>query len=198
MKDRMAVVIFLIALGLAGILLVKLAPRRVAPVASVEKGVAVVAAQTPQTTEVRSGDGSVSLIKTETQVEGAVNYTLRAKTTEGEKMVYERSMGLGESIVVPANSWSPDNKLFFVEEKTGGNVSYRVFKASGEAFSGGQKDLDISDYWMSSKQKNKINEVTGWASNDLLVVTTTREDGSVGASFWFVVSSHNFMQLRSF
>jgi|CXWL01.1.fsa_nt_gi hypothetical protein len=197
-KDKMVVAIFLVGVGVAAIFLTKLTMKKGEPmVAQTQSGV-VVAEASARVVEVKSGDGSMKLIASAKLAEGTENYTFKVSDSADatEEVVYTNAVGLGEAITVPANSWSPDNKLFFILEKSGGRNSYRVFRADGEAFKSGEKYLDINDYWSLSKRRYQIKEVTGWASPDLLIVLTVKEDGTAGPSFWFVVSSHSFMQLR--
>lgn len=197
-KDKMMVAIFLVGVGVAAIFLTGLTLKKGEPMVTQTQSGVVVAEAKERVVEVKSGDGSMKLIASARLALGAENYTLKVGRGEADpgEVVYTNAVGLGEAITVPANSWSPDNKLFFILEKSGGRDSYRVFREDGGTFKNGQKYLDINDYWTVSKQKYQIREITGWASTDLLVVMTTRDDGTAGPSFWFVVSSHSFMQLR--
>lgn len=198
-KDKMMVAVFLVVVGAMAVLMTKLTTKKGGPMTPQTQSGVIVAEAKERVVEVKSGDGSMKLIASARLAEGSENYTFKVsgggEDAEGE-VVYTNVVGLGEAITVPANSWSPDNKLFFILDRSWERNSYRVFRANGEVFKGGEKYLDINDYWSLSKRKYQIKEVTGWASGDLLVVLTVKEDGLAGPSFWFVVSSHSFMQLR--
>ncbi len=145
-----------------------------------------------------SGDGKVALTQTiKTQVGGNTNnlFTVTDKSNNNQTSLYEKTESYPNTLTIPANSWSSDNKQLFLIEK-GTETHYYVFKADNTNYSGDQKFLDIGSYWAKSKINYTIRNVTGWASGDLLYIYTSKADGSNGPQYWFVVSSRKFLQLR--
>lgn len=157
-----------------------------------------IAAELTKTLQVHSGDGKARLTGTSKRLaDASTSYTFQVS---GEKVdprvLFSKTLAEGGSIEVPANSWSPDNKQLFVQENIGGTTTYLVYHADGSKYKNGDDYLDVSSFWTKSKYRYSIKTITGWAGNDLLEFWTTKEDGSDGPSFWFVTSSHNFLQLR--
>lgn len=154
----------------------------------------VEASEPEQMVEVRSGDGKVSLIRKSLKLaDGSISYSFKVvnNTDNSEKELFSKTVSSGVAVEIPSNSWSPDNKQFFVEEKNGGELNYFVYKANGEKY----RDLDylnVNEYWAKSKNNYQIRAITGWEGNDLLSVKTVD-----GPSFWFVVSSRGFLRLRT-
>ena len=164
-----------------------------------EPGNTAVAAEPEKTLEVHSGDGKAKLLGTNKRLADATtNYVFRVVNEEDSpRKLFSKTLSLGGTIEVPANSWSPDNKQLFVQENNNGVTNYLVYKADGSKYKNGDDHLDVSAFWEKSKYKYTIKTATGWAGNDLLELLTTKEDGTAGPSFWFVTSSRNFLQLRS-
>ncbi len=71
-----------------------------------------------------------------------------------------------------------------------------MFKADGSSFDDGLKYLDVQQYWVSSKNAEVIERVSGWAGADLLVTYATNPDGSDSFAYWYVISSRRFMHVR--
>lgn len=150
-------------------------------------------------TSVDSGDGMMKIVMTVKKLNsGDSNYKLKVinNSTKSESNLYETILNSSRELKVPFNSWSPDNKQLFLIEENGNQIDYFVFRSDGSVYSDGRSYLDINAYWEKSNRNSKISDVTGWAGQDLLVVNTTKMDGSSGPAFWFVTSSRSFMQLR--
>ena len=150
-----------------------------------------------QITEKPSSDGTVKLIETSQKDDGGSKYvfTVTNVKTGINTTILETIVDQSTSFIIPDNAWSPDNKQFFLEKVSPAERVYLVFKADGTDYSNGQKFLDVNSYWSKTKYNLSIRTITGWGSHDLLVVYTLKEDGSNGASFWFVTGSRNFLQL---
>ena len=147
-----------------------------------------------------SGDGTVTLtIETNTSTTGINTNTFKVTKVQATpaQTIYEATSSSTIFYRIPDNTWSPDNKQFFVELITPDETKYLVYKADGTNYANGQKYLDIGDYWTKSKHTLKIRGVTGWASADLIIVYTAQDDNTPGPAFWFVTGSHNFLQLNS-
>ena len=147
--------------------------------------------------EVRSGDGKARLIRVVKEATGGeVNYSLKVISGGTERELFSKVVGPGASVDIPLNSWSPDNKQFFLQENDGQAMHYLVYREDGGKYRDGQEYLNINEDWLKSKNNYTIKEVTGWEGNDLLRVNTSNADGSRGPSFWFVISTRKFLQLR--
>lgn len=196
MVRKTAVFLTIPVLVLAAVTLFSLVPKKVGqgPQATLE-----VEAKEGWKKEVRSGDGLMKLLGTSRVLpDGRTEYEFQVVDAEGRGWtVLKKVAAAGGGMEIPFNSWSPDNKQFFVLENDGTRINYLVFKANGAAYSSGVGFLNVTEYWLTSKNDFAVRTISGWAGNDLLVVKTDNKDGSKGPSFWFVVSSHGFLRLRS-
>lgn len=115
--------------------------------------------------------------------------------TKEDQLLFEQTVSSPASYTAPFNSFSPDDLQLFIQITENNEPNYFVFNRDGSSFKDGQKYLNVRDYWNQGKGKYVMKEVSGWAGKDLLMVLTSKEDGSSGPSYWFVVSSRKFMQL---
>lgn len=151
-----------------------------------------------QSNEQFSGDASIKLTEKTNKINnGNTLYSFKVTNilTNTTQTIFTDTTDRSISYSIPGNTWSPDNKQFFLTKTTPMGQTFLVFKADNLNYANGQKFLDIADYWSKTKYSLKIVTATGWASNDLIILTTIQENGSVGPLFWFVVSSHSFLQL---
>ena len=121
------------------------------------------------------------------------------ETSEGSKKnsIFSKTVLAGTLMEVSPNAWSPDNKYFFITEKSSGSVNYFVFKASGESFSEGEQYIDVAPKFVAKNTGYTLSEITGWDSETLLHIYTKKEDESRGLSFWFEIPSKAIIQLAS-
>lgn len=112
-----------------------------------------------------------------------------------ELLIYSKTLKPGVTMSIPFNSWDPTDTYVFVEERIGGVPNYYVLKANGESFASGEKFIDVGAVWIDKKIGFTIRQATGWASGTLLVVYTSKEDGSRGPAFWFEIPSTAIIQL---
>ncbi len=162
---------------------------------------------TPQETNVHSGDGTVKLMmKTEKNRDGSNTYSFTAADISGNnpKPLLTKTVPSGATMIIPQNTWTPDNKLVFLQENdpataagTPSPLSIFVLKASSESFADNQPYLDVTSLWTQRNIHYTFKEATGWASPTLLIITTYKEDGTRGPSYWFDVPSKAFLQLAS-
>ncbi len=151
-----------------------------------------------QTNQMHSSDGTMTLkMKSEKRPQGLNVYTFFVLTnsTQMEKQLFSKTVAAGSSIILPANCWSPDNKAVFIKETGPGKLTFLVFKASGETFSGGETYYDIGSLFAQKLPKYILTDATGWASGTLVIIKTNTEDGTKGPSFWFDLTSQSFLQL---
>lgn len=138
---------------------------------------------TPVAREQVSPDGtrSVSLKTQGEQVEIRVN----------DQLIATKRVGKGEEYMAPFNTWSPDNKYFFLQEKMINGEEYLVMKATGE------ESLRVSELFAQAYPDNTIVFVTGWASPTLLILNA-KSDKESSMSFWFDVQTHKFIRLSTY
>lgn len=131
--------------------------------------------------------------------DGSTDYTISVTDGEGnsEQVLFREAAAAGERITIPFNTWSPDDKYFFIQEQTGTGKKVLVFKASGEAFSDQQFYLNATDIFANRKTGYTFDEATGWASNSLLLINTVADDDTKGPSYWFEVPSRAVIRLST-
>lgn len=152
-----------------------------------------------QTFERKSSDQTILFTETIKKLpNGYVQYTFEVpnKTSKTSQTVYDVTEDPTVSYLLPDNSWSPDNKQFFITKSTPWGLTYLIFKADGTNYSNGAKFHDIQALWSKTKYTSTIRTATGWGGNDLVILKTTQSDGTPGPDFWFVTSTHGFLQLR--
>jgi hypothetical protein len=143
--------------------------------------------------EVHSGDGTMTLIrKVELKSGQPQTYTFHVVHLTGadkkELPLFTRAAAAGPELSIPLNSWSPDNKYLYLQEKdTAGQFNYLVFKATGEPWADGEPYLDVRSYFTKKLPKSTLREATGWASPIFLNVVTNE-----GAAYWFDVTALAF------
>lgn len=123
--------------------------------------------------------------------------TVRDVATNAKHHIFTFITEEGIIMKIPFNSWSPDNQYFFLSKKEKSVTHYFVFMASGESIDTTHQYLDVSDLFTQAYPAISLNEVTGWASPTLLILTTKNSDGNEGQSFWFDVNSHSFIPLST-
>lgn len=80
-----------------------------------------------------------------------------------------------------------------------------VSKATGEKFIETLPDgstitkpfINVTDLYQEAEIPFEINDVTGWATPDLLIITTTTEQNDEGPSHWLDVPRQRFIRLST-
>ena len=154
--------------------------------------------EAPKLLKVSSGDGKMKLhMSSQASKEGTVSYVFTVENVEADKKwpLFEKTVLAEDSMEIPANSWSPDNKQLFIQSIEGGVVRYYVFKTDNSLYKDETQYLDVYASWIKGGYKGKIKTVSGWAGPDLLVVYSTLADGSKGPLFWYVTGTQKLMQV---
>lgn len=130
---------------------------------------------------------------------GSTYYTISVTDGQGndEQVLFREAVAAGGNMTIPYNTWSPDDKYFFILEQTKNVIKVLVFKASGEAFSDDQFYLDATDVFANRKTGYTFDEATGWASNSLLLINTVTTDDTKGPSYWLEVPSRAVIRLST-
>jgi len=134
----------------------------------------------------------------ERNADGSIKYVFSTPDKKSDSMItiYETTEYSNVQFSLPGNSWSPDNKQFFITKNTPEGDTHLVFKADGTGFKDGSHYYHVNDLWTNTKHTSKITSATGWGGNDLLILKTQLIDGTNGPDFWFVTSTKGFQQLR--
>lgn len=159
---------------------------------------------TPSQTQplaVHSGDGTAQLImRKANQKDGSILYSFFVANATGkiERTLFTKNIPALDTMMVPANTWSPDNKYVFLRENNSNSFNIFVFKTSGEAFANKEQYLDLTSLFEKRNLPYNVADVTGWDSETLLHVHTTfKEKNSRGPSYWFDVTDRAFLQLST-
>lgn len=113
------------------------------------------------------------------------------------KEIFAKTVDPSTVISIPYNTWSPNNKYFFLKETGPGGTSFFVLSASEDSSSQNEKTANITDLFTQKYPDLKIGDVTGWGGINLVVVNSLRNNESKGPSFWFEMPSHSFIQLST-
>lgn len=150
---------------------------------------------------VHSGDGKAQLIVRKTdQKDGSILYSFFTADGSGkiERTLFTKNIPPSETMIIPANTWSPDNKYVFLRENNSNSFKIFVFKASGEAFADKEQYLDLTSLFEKRDLPYAVADVTGWDSETLLHIHTAfKEKNSRGPSYWFDVTDRAFLQLAT-
>ena len=156
----------------------------------------------PQIASQISSDGTKQVImKTTYNKNNTQTYNFSTADGSGanEQAIISRVLDSTKTMTIPFNTWSPDNKYFFVQEqiKEGSASGIMAFKALGEPFNSGEKYFDVTDLFMKRNTGNNFSEATGWASETLIIINTTAPNNTKGPSYWFEVPSKAIIQLST-
>jgi len=149
----------------------------------------------------------VPKIETSSQIspDGTKTLTMAVTTNKDQSKTYAftpsiyptTTLSSPNSMSIPFNAWSPDNVYVFVEQKDASGSGALVMKADGQPFVGGEKYFDARALFIAKNTGNTYQETTGWASETLLIVNTTKPNGTKGPSYWFELPSRAIIQLSS-
>ena len=113
-------------------------------------------------------------------------------------MIFAKELNKSQDLLIPYNTWSPDNKYLFLKEITPTTNNYYVLTASGAPLKEGVKYVNIQELFSQKQPDYSITDVTGWADPNLIVVNTKSNKEGRLVSFWFEVSSQVFIQLSTY
>lgn len=145
-----------------------------------------------QNSEVRSLNGDNKLnMTTKLNADGTTQYIFLVTVPQGKTtQLFTKTVGKGEEMVPAHNSWSPNNKYVFIEDRRGSIIDYLLFKASGELFTNNQSYLNVTALFSEKVKNYNLKGVTGWDDPVLMHVQT---EG--GPPFWFDLTTQSFIQL---
>jgi hypothetical protein len=145
-------------------------------------------------TSVHSSNADKQLIlRTTPKPDGMTEYSYIVADISGanQRMLFDKTLGTGSSMSLPDNSWDPTDTYVFIGEKIGGIQNYYVMKSTGGSL------IDVGAVWKEKKVPLTIRTATGWASGTLLIIYTSKDDGTRGPAYWFEIPSTAILQLAS-
>lgn len=196
---------FLVAIPVAFILLLTINKDKYQPKLNIAQNMIIVqVAAEPQskisTSSQISPDGAKNLtMKVMKNSDGTKTYDFLVSDGNGsdEQLVFSKTLDSSASITIPFNTWSPDNKYFFIEENLNNNKSVYVFKSMGAEFAEGESYIDVTDIFMKKDTGNNFDLATGWASETLIIINTKKQNDTKGPSYWFEVPTKAVIQLST-
>ena len=111
--------------------------------------------------------------------------------------IYTHESDPSYQILIPYNTFSPDNKYIFLKIEDPERAQYIVVRTDGKNIRGEEKSVEITSLFYEKYEEFVITEVTGWGGYSLIVVNTNYKDGKIGPSFWFDQSNFSFIQLSN-
>jgi hypothetical protein len=147
-----------------------------------------------------SPDGTRKVIMKITEnADKTTHYDFSTADVDGqnEQHVFTQTLDSSQSMTISFNAWSPDNNYFFVQQNSGDRKNIFVFKTSGAEFAPGKIYLDATDAFKKANTGYNFGEATGWASETLIIINTTKTDNTKGPSYWFEVPDKAIIQLST-
>jgi len=147
-----------------------------------------------------SPDGTKKVLMKVTQnTDGTATYNFSVSDENGinEQFIFTKTLSSSNNMIIPFNTWSPDDKYFFIEQNAGANKNVFVFKATGAQFAEGETYFGVADLFKQKNTGNNFSEATGWASETLIIINTTKQNNTKGPSYWFEIPSKAIIQLST-
>jgi hypothetical protein len=174
--------------------------RAVSQEISINKNIPVFATPTPipqiDIASQISSDGKMTLfMRTVHNSDASRTYTFSTseETEKDQKTIYTIILRGSERMSVPFNTWSPDNKYFFILKN---DKEAMVFNAMGEPFSDRETFWDVTTIFKQNNIEDTIDYVTGWGSESLLVVNARTKNNDL-VSYWFEATSKAIIPLST-
>lgn len=147
--------------------------------------------------EVHSSDGSMKLVMKKEISSNQASYLFSSSDIVGKNSltIFTETLATDSALLLPPNSWSPDNKFLYIEKRTSQSFNTFVFKARGGSFAKDEEYLDVGSLLVKSKPTYQLTNATGWVSPTLLQVEAQKENGSK-TSYWFSVETSGFLLFR--
>lgn len=151
--------------------------------------------------QVKSSDAKLTLTMQSKNLNNMTTYSFFVSSNSAipEKPIFTKTVNSTATMTIPGNSWSADNKYFYLQEDNQGLLSIYLFKATGEPFTDGENYYDVTARFAKLASAYTFLEATGWASETLLVINTvnTSDPKTRGVSYWFEAPSTNFIPLAT-
>lgn len=127
------------------------------------------------------------------------DYVVKTANSDGtnQQQIYAATLPVSESLTLPFNSWSPDDKYFFIQHMTQSGSEASIFRADGASMTSTDQSFNAKELFVARSTSYTYQEITGWASESLLIINTTQADGTKGPSYWLEVPSKAIIQLST-
>lgn len=156
----------------------------------------------PSTVSQTSSDGTKKIIIAEIQnADTTKTYYVSVADSAGlhASPIFTKTLDQTKTMILPFNTWSPDNKYFFIQEQTttGMVTGILALQATGKPFANGQPYLDVTNVFINRNTGYTLREATGWASETLIIINSVTPENKKGPSYWFEVPSTAIIQLST-
>lgn len=125
------------------------------------------------------------------------SFSVHAVNVTSETFIFSKTVGSTVSMAIPFNSWSPDDKHFFVTENDSGDQHNLIANASGKPFPSGELVEDLNAAFVDKKTPFPFEAATGWAAPTLIVVNTKAPNSTLPISYWFDINRKVFIRLST-
>jgi len=146
-----------------------------------------------QNTSVESPDGKMTLTIKIAKSDSGDTYTFLSFG----KIIFEKTVDPSISFSIPANTWSPDDKYVFLKETSATESKFFVLSVAKNSSEQDEQTANITELFLVKYPDLTIENVTGWAGINLIVVNSNKSEGVRGPSFWFDAPSHSLIQLST-
>lgn len=196
--SKLVVGIAVIAVGVAAIFVVSM-PKSKPPIIPAFASVISTPSPTPSATNtVLAPNGLMTLTVKNEKTASGVNYTISATNKDSSPIqIYSKTEPTGSSLLVPDNTFSPDNKYIFLKETTPTQTYYYALSTDGKPLTKDSQAIEITSLFYAKYTDFKITDMTGWGGITLIVINTNNSDGKIGPSFWFEVPTQAFIRLSN-
>ena len=153
----------------------------------------------PQVTSQISPDGTRELTMTvlpNNDLEKTYTFATMDADGGNQQIIYTATHS-AQTMSIPFNTWSPDNKYVFLTESTSSGTKALVMRADAQPVTETESNIDAAAVFDANTTGNVYQETTGWASDTLLIINTTLQDGSKGPSYWLEIPIKAVTQLST-
>lgn len=153
----------------------------------------------PQTTSQLSPDGTKLLtmaVTTNKDLANTYTFTTTNADNTNQQTVYTATNS-AESMSIPFNTWSPDDRYIFLTKNTSAGPEALVVRADGQPLTDTEQNVNAHTLFLAKNTANTYQETTGWASDTLLIMNTTSQDSTKGPSYWLEIPSKAIIQLST-
>jgi|SRR5581483_904619 len=180
MKYKLIVIFLVVAFAGVGFWLLSFNKNKFEARESVNLPTKVQAIDEEMSNQVTSSDGKAVLtVKSKKQEDE----TLYSFYIDDERLALTK-LTAGK-MIAPFNAWSINDKNFFLKEEVS-DLTYYYLEPEG---------VNISERFYEKFPNYKLQEVTGWAAANLLLINAT--DGKNDISYWFDINNFNFTRLSN-
>lgn len=147
-----------------------------------------------------SPDGTKKVIMKTTQDRDGTkiyDFFVSDENVSNEKHIFTKTLDSLSSMSIPFNTWSPDDKYFFIQGNISGSKNVLVFSAMGVPFAEKEPYLEAVNLFNQKNTGNNFDEATGWASETLIIINTKKQDNTKGQSYWFEIPSKAIIPLST-